>query len=74
MMKVNEEQEIRNLDLFGPVTANDVIMVIQVHDRLEHLNLLIDSLSRVSSYPFPFWLKSLFNYFCKTLLIEWLLQ
>ena len=48
MEKVNREQLIRNLNQFGPVSADDVIIVVQVHDRLEHLKLLIESLEKVS--------------------------
>ena len=48
MEKVNREQLIRNLNQFGPVSADDVIVVVQVHDRLEHLKLLIESLEKVS--------------------------
>ena len=48
MEKVNREQLIRNLNHFGPVSAYDVIIVVQVHDRLEHLKLLIESLEKVS--------------------------
>lgn len=41
----NKEQVIINSDLFGEVTNNTIVIVIQVHDRLEYLRQLIRSFS-----------------------------
>jgi len=41
----NKEQVINNSDLFGEVTNNTIVIVIQVHDRLEYLRQLIKSFS-----------------------------
>ena len=44
---INEEQSIRNEDIFGPVTNATVVIAIQVHNRLQYLRQLIISLSQV---------------------------
>jgi len=38
----NKEQVIINSDLFGEVTNNTIVIVIQVHDRLEYLRCQAD--------------------------------
>lgn len=43
---INEDQRIRNEDLFGPVTNSTLVIVIQVHNRLQYLRHLIVSLSQ----------------------------
>ena len=43
---VNEEQSIRNEDIFGPVTNATVIVAIQCHNRLQYLRQLVISLSQ----------------------------
>jgi len=43
--ELNKEQVIRNEDVFGPVTNETVIIVIQVHNRITYLRHLIVSLS-----------------------------
>jgi len=40
-------QKIYNLDKFGPITEGTYVLVIQVHNRVEYLSLLVESLSRV---------------------------
>ena len=35
--ELNKEQVIRNEDVFGPVTNETVIIVIQVHNRISYL-------------------------------------
>ncbi len=47
MKKMNEDQLVRNVDLFGPVNNNTLTIVIQVHNRLKYLKHLIGSLSKV---------------------------
>ena len=47
MKKINDDQLIRNVELFGPVNNETVTIVVQVHNRLKYLKLLIDSLSKV---------------------------
>jgi len=42
---INEDQSIRNEDIFGPVTHNTTVIAIQVHNRLSYLRQLIISLS-----------------------------
>jgi len=42
---INEDQSIRNEDIFGPVTHNTTVIAIQVHNRLQYLRQLIISLS-----------------------------
>ena len=34
---INEDQSIRNEDIFGPVTHNTTVIAIQVHNRLSYL-------------------------------------
>lgn len=46
--EINEEQSVRNEDLFGPVNNTTVVLVIQVHNRLQYLRQLIISLSQAS--------------------------
>jgi len=45
---VNEEQSIRNEDIFGPVTNATVIVAIQCHNRLQYLRQLVISLSQAA--------------------------
>ncbi|KAI1287956.1 Alpha-1,6-mannosyl-glycoprotein 2-beta-N-acetylglucosaminyltransferase [Halotydeus destructor] len=45
--KSNQRQFILNEEKFGPLRGNDVIIIIQVHDRLQYLNALVKSLSTV---------------------------
>lgn len=40
----NEEQKILNLELFGPIRRETYFITIQVHNRIEYLRHLIDSL------------------------------
>ncbi len=47
MKKMNEDQLVRNVDLFEPVNNNTLTIVIQVHNRLKYLKHLIGSLSKV---------------------------
>lgn len=47
ILKLNSEQKIYNLETFGPVTNSTFVIVIQVHNRLSYLNLLLDCLSQV---------------------------
>jgi len=42
---INEEQSIRNEDIFGPVDPDTIVVAIQVHNRLQYLRQLIISLS-----------------------------
>jgi hypothetical protein len=43
-----QDQTLRNEELFGPVTNDTLVIVIQVHNRLQYLRHLIVSLSQVS--------------------------
>ena len=45
---LNEEQSIRNEDIFGPVHNDTVIVAVQVHNRLQYLRQLIISLSQAT--------------------------
>ena len=45
---VNEEQSIRNEDIFGPVNNATVIVAIQCHNRLQYLRQLVISLSQAA--------------------------
>jgi len=45
IQNANTEQVISNGDLFGSLTNDSTVIVIQVHDRLEYLRQLIKSLS-----------------------------
>ena len=47
MSKMNSDQTVRNEELFGPVTNETLVIVIQVHNRLQYLRHLIVSLSQV---------------------------
>jgi len=45
---INENQKIANINKFGlQLTQESVVIVVQVHDRLEYLKLLLDSLRDV---------------------------
>lgn len=46
--RLNKEQHIFNLNKFGlKLGAESIVLVIQVHDRPEHLKILFDSLGKV---------------------------
>lgn len=45
----NRAQIIHNLELFGPVTNQTVLITLQVHNRISYLKNLIDSLRRSSN-------------------------
>lgn len=46
--RVNREQFIHNLHKFGlKLKTDSVVMVIQVHDRAQYLQILVDSLRKV---------------------------
>jgi len=47
IQKNNEAERVQNLDLFGPLSSIEVVITIQVHDRIEYLRHLIASLSAV---------------------------
>ncbi|XP_047480973.1 E3 ubiquitin-protein ligase BRE1A-like [Penaeus chinensis] len=44
---LNMEQRILNTHLFGPVSTDTVILLVQVHRRLEYLTHLVDSMKKV---------------------------
>ena len=45
--RVNTEQKVMNQDIFGPLDSNktSVVIIVQVHDRINYLRYLIKSLS-----------------------------
>ncbi len=45
---INDEQSLRNEDIFGPVSNSTVLIVVQVHNRLPYLRQLIVSLSQAA--------------------------
>lgn len=46
--RLNKEQYVNNLDKFGLALGSEsIVMVIQAHDRVDHLGHLITSLSKV---------------------------
>ena len=47
IQKINNEEEIKNQEIFGPINnnKNSTIIVIQVHDRIHYLRHLINSLN-----------------------------
>lgn len=45
--KLNKEQRIFNIDRFGPMRPNTFIIVIQVHDNIAFLKVLLASLEKV---------------------------
>lgn len=46
--KINREQFIHNLHKFGlKLRTDSVVMVVQVHDRAQYLQMLVDSLRKV---------------------------
>ena len=49
---INNEQSVKNEDIFGPVENNGTlaIIVVQVHNRLQYLRQLIISFSQVSIF------------------------
>lgn len=44
--KHNQEQKILNLDQYGALEQNASVIVVQVHDRLNYLRIVIDSLAK----------------------------
>ncbi len=42
---INEEQSVRNEDIFGPVSNTTVVIVVQIHNRVQYLRQLITSMS-----------------------------
>ena len=59
--RINEEQSIKNEDIFGPVTNSTVVIAVQVHNRLQYLRQLIISLSQVLIL---FWFDSYYKIVC----------
>merc|ERR1711997_622635 len=45
---INEEQSIRNEDIFGPVNNATVIVAIQCHNRLQYLRQLVISMGQAA--------------------------
>ncbi|RWS21501.1 alpha-1:6-mannosyl-glycoprotein 2-beta-N-acetylglucosaminyltransferase-like isoform X2 [Leptotrombidium deliense] len=45
--ELNQKQEILNENLFGPFEADDTIIAIQVHNKIDFLKLTIESLEKV---------------------------
>nr|KAG5690833.1 hypothetical protein BaRGS_031185 [Batillaria attramentaria] len=46
--RINEEQFVQNLNTFGLALGLDsIVMVVQVHNRVDHLRLLVESLQKV---------------------------
>ncbi|XP_074602354.1 alpha-1,6-mannosyl-glycoprotein 2-beta-N-acetylglucosaminyltransferase [Brevipalpus obovatus] len=43
----NANRVVHNEDIHGPLMPNDPVIVVQVHNRIYYLNLLISSLSKV---------------------------
>ncbi|XP_076058360.1 uncharacterized protein LOC143035313 [Oratosquilla oratoria] len=43
--KLNEAQKILNLGRYGPVQPNTTVLLVQVHNRLENLRFLVESLT-----------------------------
>ncbi len=48
--RLNFEQKIQNENLFGLVTNNTLVIVVQVHNRLIYLTHLIHSFSQVCTF------------------------
>ena len=44
---INKKQKVLNYETFGPLLANDLVLVIQVHNRIQYLSALIQSLERI---------------------------
>lgn len=42
--EINTLQDVNNIEKFGPLNENDVVIVIQVHNRAQYLYALIESL------------------------------
>lgn len=47
IVQLNANNELINRQKFKNLTDDDLVIVVQVHNRLSYLKLLIDSLSRV---------------------------
>ena len=46
--RLNSEQYVNNIDKFGLALGSEsIVMVIQAHNRVDHLRLLVNSLSKV---------------------------
>ena len=44
--KRNKAEKILNLDFFGPLNSNDIVVVVQVHKRFDYLKVVIESFSQ----------------------------
>ncbi|KAK8747086.1 hypothetical protein OTU49_016985, partial [Cherax quadricarinatus] len=45
--QINEEQDILNQQIYGPVGPNTTVLLVQVHKRLENLHYLVESMKQV---------------------------
>ncbi|CAG2100214.1 unnamed protein product, partial [Medioppia subpectinata] len=44
--EINQRQEVHNLKTFGPLLDNDLVVIIQVHNRSDYLLSLIESFAK----------------------------
>nr|XP_042895942.1 alpha-1,6-mannosyl-glycoprotein 2-beta-N-acetylglucosaminyltransferase isoform X1 [Parasteatoda tepidariorum] len=47
--ELNALQDVNNVDKFGPLNDNDVVIVIQVHNRAQYLYALIESMKQAQN-------------------------
>lgn len=44
--QANEDQTIRNAEIFGPLETDEAVIIVQVHNRVQYLYALIESLRK----------------------------
>lgn len=49
IVEINNRSSLINAESFGPLTNDDLVIVVQVHNRISYLKHLIDSLSKVKN-------------------------
>jgi hypothetical protein len=44
--EINENQKVLNEEIYGPLKQNDIVIIVQVHNRVNYLSALIKSLEQ----------------------------
>ncbi len=44
--EINEKQKVLNYEIYGPLKEKDIVIIVQVHNRVQYLSALIKSLEQ----------------------------
>jgi len=44
--EINEKQKVLNEEIYGPLKQNDIVIIVQVHNRVNYLSALIKSFEK----------------------------